>query len=224
MTLARTPPHPKIKKSELAARLGVTEDTLLSADEAAVFVGLKKSSLNKLLQDGPPFYRSSLSKTAGEKWFPVADLHRYLEARSARRSFVAPRGHQAWPEARTAPIPISDPLVIVGRIAIWKKQQLQMRLKDFNDRAKDEAAYKRKYLDLLNWNMRIRGLTPNARLADRQTDQMLTRRLEKLGVDPSTPVAKPMLLTAILELIQEQHVRWSIYKDFSGVLALVGDS
>ena len=118
-----------ITRSELAARLDVSEDTLLTREEASAIIGIKPTYLSNLKNDGPCFYRPTEAPTGGVAWYPRATVEAYGRHRAAksRSSFSGPIGRLAWPprddtSRRTVPVHL-----VVAMIERWKKRELYRR-------------------------------------------------------------------------------------------------
>lgn len=120
--------HRSISKSELARLLGGAESDFLTRREVAEITGLSEGTLANKAKDGPAYYRSSTSSTAGKVWYLRRDVEAFAEHRRSRikSSYRGRLGQQDWVTLQDEfeRLPVH---VIVSMIAEWKDSELYRR-------------------------------------------------------------------------------------------------
>ena len=113
-------------KAELAARLGITEDDLISRREAAELLGLDEDTLRTHAGEHVGFFRLSDARTA-RALYPRPWVQSYKRWRGGERKarFHGAVGPQPWPEQRQ--ITVAAAVIMIER---WQYRELHRRCED----------------------------------------------------------------------------------------------
>lgn len=124
-----------ITKSLLAALLNIPEEDLLTRAQAADQIGVSPGYLANLANRneddgsrGPAYYRSTTGPTAGNAWYPRAEVEAYARHRRSKIvcSYGGLEGQQDWTKLHRDAAPLSIHTV-VSMINDWKASELYRR-------------------------------------------------------------------------------------------------
>lgn len=90
--------HRSISKRALAKLLGLAEKDLLTRGEAAEAIGLGERTLGNIAKSGPAYYCSTTGSTAGEVWYPRAEVDAFAAHRESpiKSTYRGRLGRQEW--------------------------------------------------------------------------------------------------------------------------------
>ncbi|KQP46690.1 hypothetical protein ASF31_05640 [Brevundimonas sp. Leaf280] len=128
-------PYRSIKKSALAALLGIPDEQLLTRDEAADEIGVSPGYLANLAKPdakgvggGPAYYRSTTSPTGGTAWYPTSEVGAFKHHRRSKitRSYERKTGQQNWTKLQddVERLPVHT---VVSMIEEWRDNELYRR-------------------------------------------------------------------------------------------------
>lgn len=120
--------HRSITKRALAKLLGLAEKDLLTRGEAAEAIGLGERTLGNIAKSGPAYYCSTTGSTAGEVWYPRAEVDAFAAHRESpiKSTYRGRLGRQEWTslqdDAERLPVHM-----VVTMIKEWKESELYRR-------------------------------------------------------------------------------------------------
>lgn len=120
--------HRTISKQALAKLLGCPESDLLTREEAADHIKRSAGTLANIAKDGPPYYCSTTGRTAGEVWYPRAEVEAFADhiRKPIKSSWRGRKGRQDWTALEGDAESLSVHLV-VSMIEEWKASELYRR-------------------------------------------------------------------------------------------------
>ena len=120
--------HRTISKQALARLLGCPESDLLTREEAADGIGRSVGTLANIAKDGPPYYCSTTGRTAGEVWYPRAEVQAFADhiRKPIKSSWRGRKGRQDWTalERDAECLAVHE---VVAMIEEWKDSEFYRR-------------------------------------------------------------------------------------------------